>query len=223
MTGKNFRVRKGSAAARQPRCVPKWIKPVLITVALCLLLLFLVDRGFRPMLEEFALTQAKFLAVTTINSSIDEELKNYPVSYEELVHITRDNSGAITSLEMDPAAMNDISSRLTLAANAALSTMPLQKVSIPVGTVLGWQMLTGRGPLIHFYIQPASYVESSFISTLEGAGINQTQHKVILRMTVVVETFAAGYHISQTVISDMVLAQTVIVGDVPNFFYSPAN
>ncbi len=189
-----------------------------VVLGLCGLLLACVDRAFGPVIREFALVQAKYLAVTTINQACNEELAANPVSWQQLTGVTRDASGAVTAVELNSAAANDVSARLTLAANAALERMSLKKVRIPLGTVLGSNFLAGRGPLVSFYIQPASYVESSFLSSLEGAGFNQTMHNVVLRMTVVVETFSAGYHTSQTVISDMILAQTVIVGDVPDFY-----
>lgn len=198
--------------------MPVWARCLAAAGLLCAAALFFFERAFSPLLREFAYTQAKLLAVTTINRAVDEEMAAHPVSYEQLVHITRGGDGAVTSLELDPAAMNDASSRLTLASNAALSQLELQKVRIPIGTVLGWQLLAGRGPGVTFYIQPASYVESSFVSTFEAAGINQTEHRVVLRLFVEVETFVGGFHVRQPVESDVVLAQTVIVGAVPDFY-----
>lgn len=219
MTGKNFR-RRIKKKKRRPMRRLLWYGCTVL--AMCAALLVLVDRAYGPVVREFAKVQAKYLAVTTINQACNEELAAYPVSWQELVQVTRDASGAVTAVELNSAAANDVSARLTLAANAALEQMRLKKLQIPLGTVLGSNWLAGRGPLVGFYIQPASYVESSFLSSLEGAGFNQTMHNVVLRMTVVVETFCSGYHTSQTVVSDMILAQTVIVGDVPDFYTGAA-
>ncbi len=231
MTGKGHRTwhgyRRGRGGStprtkqgkKQPnRVLRRLLWYITAVLALCAVMLALIDRSFGPVVREFAQVQAKYLAVTAINQACNQELTAHPVTYQELVRVTRDASGAVTSVELDPAAANDVSARLTLASNAALEQMRSKKVRIPLGTVLGSNYLAGRGPQIAFYIQPASYVESSFLSSLEGAGFNQTMHNVVLRMTVVVETFSAGYHTSQTVISDMILAQTVIVGDVPEFY-----
>ncbi|MBQ8610944.1 MAG: sporulation protein YunB [Oscillospiraceae bacterium] len=236
MTGKSAgrSMRRYSAAGYRPAASKQMRKKqpsrfkrrlfvfILTVLFLTAALLAAIDRAFGPVIREFALVQAKYLAVTTINQACNEELAAWPVSYQQLAKVVRDSSGAVTSVEVDPAAVNDVSARLTLAANAALERMSLKKVRVPLGTVLGSNFLAGRGPLIGFYIQPASYVESSFLSSLEGAGFNQTMHNLVLRMTVVVETFSAGYHTSQTVISDMILAQTVIVGEVPDFYAGTA-
>ncbi len=218
MTGKN-RPKSYSLRSQRRHCrIPRWGRRLLAVLLLCGVLLLCVDRAFGPVVREFALIQAKFLAVTTINAAIDEELRQHPISYDDLVRVTRAADGAVHSVELDPGAANDVSSRLTLAANTALAQKMPRRVHIPIGTVLGLQALAGRGPAVTFYIQPASYVESSFLSSLSGAGFNQSLHNVVLRMTVVVETFSVGYHTSQTVVSDMILAQTVIVGDVPDFY-----
>ena len=236
MTGKSagHSVRQYSAAGYRPavskqmrrkqpsRFARRLFVFMLAVILLAAALLAAIDRAFGPVIREFALVQAKYLAVTAINQACNEELSAWPVSYRQLATVVRDSSGAVVSVEVDPAAVNDVSARLTLAANAALERMSLKKVRVPLGTVLGSNFLAGRGPLIGFYIQPASYVESSFLSSLEGAGFNQTMHNLVLRMTVVVETFSAGYHTSQTVISDMILAQTVIVGEVPDFYAGTA-
>ena len=187
-------------------------------LALCAGMFLLFDRAFAPQLREMAAMQAKFLAVTTINRAVDEELRQHPVTYAQLSEVSRLRDGKISAVQVDPAAANDVSSRLTLAANAAISEALPRRVGIPLGTVSGIQMLTGRGPTVWFLIQPVSYVESSFLSTLESAGFNQSMHSLILRMTVTVETFCVGYHTTQQVISDVILAQTVIVGDVPDFY-----
>ncbi len=216
MTGKNKSRRR---PMRMPRTrMPRWLRRGLAVLLLCGALLLCIDKAFGPVIQEFALMQAKFLAVTTINAAIDEQLRAQPISYDDLARVSRGADGSVLSVELDPGAVNDVSSRLTLAANAALARRLPRRVSIPIGTVLGLQSLAGRGPAVTFYIQPASYAESSIISTLDGAGFNQSLHNVVLRMTVVVETFSVGYHTRQTVVSDMILAQTVIVGDVPDFY-----
>ncbi len=213
MTGKNRTARRP-----QRRRIPRWSMRLLAVLLLCGVLLLCVDRAFGPVVREFALIQAKFLATTTINAAIEEELRQHPISYETLVRVSRAADGTVQSVELDSGAANQVSSRLILAANAALTQKMSRRVQIPVGTVLGLQLLAGRGPAVTFFIQPASYVEATVLSTLSGAGFNQTLHNVVLRMTVVVETFSVGYHTSQTVTSDMILAQTVIVGDVPDFY-----
>ena len=218
MTGKTFRHRAQKKKRQRRRLF--WYSCAVL--AMCAVLLALVDRAYGPVVREFAKVQAKYLAVTAINQACNAELAAYPVSWQELVQVTRDASGAVTAVELNSAAANEVSARLTLAANAALEQLRLKKVRIPLGTVLDSNFLAGRGPSVGLYIQPASYVESSFLSSLEGAGFNQTMHNVVLRMTVVVETFCSGYHTSQTVISDMILAQTVIVGDVPYFYTGAA-
>ncbi len=223
LTGKGGRVPSiFMRCKKRGRIIPPLLRRLLAILLLCAGLLLAVDRAFGPVIQRFALVQAKFLAVTSINQSIDDELRAHPVSYDDLAHVQRRSDGSVLSVELDPGAVNDLSSRLTLAANAALAQEMPRKVQIPLGTVLGLQMLAGRGPMVTFFIQPASYVESSFLSSLEGAGFNQAMHNVVLRMTVVVETFSLGYHTSQTVISDMILAQTVIVGEVPDFYTQTA-
>ena len=84
--------------------------------------------------------------------------------------------------------------------------------------MLGWQLLAGRGPDIHLQIVPASFVESEVVDTLESAGINQTQHRVCIRFTVEMSAILPGYSTSVDVTDEVCVAQTLIVGQVPEFY-----
>ena len=143
MTGKGL---WRSVKKKKRRPLRRVLRYAFAVLVMCAVLLAAVDRAYGPVVREFAKVQAKYLAVTTINQACNAELAAYPVSWQELVHVTRDSSGAVTAVELNSAAANDVSARLTLAANAALEQLCLKKVRIPLGTVLGSNFLAGRGP-----------------------------------------------------------------------------
>ena len=114
--------------------------------------------------------------------------------------------------------MNRMKARLTEAVSNRLMSLENQDVAIPLGTLLGWQLLAGRGPEVHLQIVPASFVESNVVDTLETAGINQTQHRVCIRFTVEMSAILPGYSTSVEVADEVCVAQTLIVGQVPEFY-----
>jgi hypothetical protein len=63
------------------------------------------------------------------------------------------------------------------------------------------------------------YFESSFVH----AGINQTLHQVHMYVLVDVAVLVLGRTVIFTVESDVVVAETIIVGDVPDTFFQGGN
>ena len=124
----------------------------------------------------------------------------------------------VTSVQTDAAAINRVKSQLTNAVSTRLAMMELEEVEIPIGTLLGWQIFAGRGPTIRFQVVPASFVESNITSTLESAGINQTQHKILMDFTVEMSAIIPGYTTSVEVNTQVSIADTLIIGAVPQFY-----
>ena len=60
--------------------------------------------------------------------------------------------------------------------------------------------------------------DATFSSTFSHAGINQTLHKLTMEVSVDVAVLVLGETSSFTVNSEVVVAETVIVGEVPNTF-----
>ena len=125
-----------------------------------------VDSQLRPVVETMAQYQCRVVSVIAINEAVMDELEK------------------MGNVELDSVEMNRLKARLTEAVSNRLTGLENQDVAIPLGTLLGWQLLAGRGPDIHLQIVPASFVESEVVDTLESAGINQTQHRVCIRFTV---------------------------------------
>ena len=118
--------------------------------------------------------------------------------------------------------VNRLKTRLTNAVANRLLSVPKQDVSIPLGTLLGWQIMAGRGPDIPLQVVPASFVESTIVDSLETAGINQTQHRIFIRFTVEMSAILPGYSTEVIVENEVCVAQTLIVGKVPQVYASGA-
>ena len=65
---------------------------------------------------------------------------------------------------------------------------------------------------------PKGYADAVFISEFTDAGLNQTLHRMIMRTTVSVTAFIPMYSVQTDVSGDFLIAETVIVGNVPESF-----
>ncbi|MBQ1238053.1 MAG: sporulation protein YunB, partial [Oscillospiraceae bacterium] len=58
------------------------------------------------------------------------------------------------------------------------------------------------------------------LQQFQSAGVNQTQHRIYLQLNVEIEAMIPGFSAKTSVQTQVELAQTVIVGEVPQFYAS---
>ena len=87
-----------------------------------------------------------------------------------------------------------------------------------MGSLFLPEFLSGKGPAIPVHILAIRNSDANFVSHFSQAGINQTLHQLIMLVSVDVAILVLGQTSSFTITSEVVVAETVIVGSVPNTF-----
>ena len=160
-----------------------------------------------------------------ILASVLSVIKESGLSYGELCQISYDENGKIASMVYDTVELNRLLSVLELTATDALSGKQ-NTVSLPLGTLIGTELLSGRGPNIPLRISALGYVQAACSSEFSSAGVNQTQHRIVVTMTATVNVYVPFYTDNFTVTREFFIAETILVGEVPNALlgsYSIAN
>lgn len=178
----------------------------------------LVDMRVRPIIEKTAAYQSKVLATRIINDTVYSELENGDYGYDELVSVTYNSDNTVSTIESNMVSINRIKARITKSINDELAKIDQHDLSLALGTVSGFTSLYNQGPLIPVRVQPEGYVETALISDFQSAGINQTLHRILLTVNVDISAIIPGYTASATVETTFVIAETVIVGDVPGAY-----
>lgn len=180
--------------------------------------LVLVDMRVRPIIEKTAAYQSKVLATRIINDTVYFELENGDYEYDDLVTVTYNSDNSVSAIESNMVSINKIKAKITKSVNDELTRIDQHDLSLALGTVSGFTSLYNQGPLIPVKVQPEGYVETSLISAFQSAGINQTLHRILLTVNVDISAIIPGYTASATVETTFVIAETVIVGDVPGAY-----
>ena len=79
-------------------------------------------------------------------------------------------------------------------------------------------LLAGRGPDVHIKVLSVGSPTAEFENRFTDAGINQTKHQILLNVDVNVQMLMPGYTRTITVSSTLSVAETVIVGSVPETY-----
>ena len=74
-------------------------------------------------------------------------------------------------------------------------------------------------PKIDIKTVPAGSVDVKFKSEFISTGINQTKHSIILEVSTSVVVLAPFYTSTETFVNSIVVAETIIVGEIPSSYY----
>jgi sporulation protein YunB len=168
------------------------------------------------MIQKAGEFHCRVTATRIINTAITGELDD--LTYAELIHLRRDEAGNVLSVESNMLNINRFKARVTELINAEITAIEGSELKLPIGTISGVNLLYGRGAGIPVRLSPRGSAGVNMTSEFTSAGINQTLHKVILTVSVDISAIVPGYTHSVRVETEFIVAQTVIVGTVPESY-----
>ena len=191
-------------------------------IVLCLLLFFgwVAVRSVMYLRElscDMVLSDAVDLMTLCVNDTINRTLAGRDYGYDYFVTIDRDESGAVTAIKANMARINALSSELLSDIVEAADRGELS-LSIPIGNILGSSLLLGKGPDIPVDITLLTSSRVDFKNELSAAGINQTKHEMKLDVVVDIDVVLPWRTVSTQVVTEILIAETVIVGEVPQTY-----
>lgn len=189
---------------------------LLLILLIVVLVLFAMNQKLKPIMELISENEARVCATQTIQKTVSEELETGEITYNDLVDIQRDENGKILAISSNMILMNELKSSLLMKVQDKLGDYSHQSIGIPIGTLTGSELLHGWGPEIPLRVTLAGNVNADFESLFESAGINQTKHTISLNIHVELYTFILGVDGTIEVNTDIPVAETVIVGEVPD-------
>ncbi len=190
----------------------------LLLLVLCLAVFFLFRSRYRDIIRELAETQVKNTTSDLTNDAIARQISDGIIQYDRIVFFEKDLDGRITALKTNMSEVNRLKTDILNIINDEILTLDTSDIGIPLGSLFFPELLSGKGPAIPVHILSIRNSDASFSSNFVQAGINQTLHQLIMVVSVDVAVLVLGQTGSFTVTSEVVVAETVIVGDVPNTF-----
>lgn len=193
-----------------------WFLFVLLVVAGMVFLMF--RSRYREVIRELAETQVKNTTSDLTNDAIAKQIANGVIQYDRIVYFEKDLDGRITALKTNMSEINRLKTDILNIINDEILALDTSDIGIPLGSLFLPEFLSGKGPAIPVHILSIRNSDATFSSQFSHAGINQTLHQLTMEVSVDVAVLVLGQTSSFTVNSEVVVAETVIVGDVPNTF-----
>lgn len=191
---------------------------LLIFLLLAVICFFALRSRYRLVIRDLAETSVKNATSDLSNEAIAEQIAKGTIQYDRIVYFEKDLNGRITALKTNIGEVNRLKTEILRCINERIIALDTSDIGIPLGSLFLPELLSGKGPAIPVRILSIRNSEASFSSQFSHAGINQTMHQLIMEIDVDVAVLVLGETGSFSVKNEVVVAETVIVGDVPETF-----
>lgn len=201
-------------------CRGRCLRRIVLLTAVCLLIgcVLYFNAQLRPMLASLATTRVSNAVNRIVSEAVNEAVENGSIQYEQLISYEKDNEGRITALHSNMAAFNRLQSEILDIVLARIDQVSARELSIPIGSLTGISLLAGRGPRISVRMESVGSSSARFQNEFTSAGINQTKHRIVLEIDVSVSILLPGFSTATQVSNAVTVAETVIVGSVPESY-----
>ncbi len=190
----------------------------LVCISLSAVLLFIYfQRNVTRVL--ISISEATMRASTTVavNDAVYYTLSD-EMRYDDLVSITRDDTGQIVAVAANPLKINKIARDTASISQSNLKNLSLNGIPVPLGALTGIEAFAGLGPSIQFRIIPVSSVSCDFSSTFESVGINQTKHSIYLNVIADISIVMPSRTENFAVLTEILVGESIIVGSIPDTY-----
>ena len=195
------------------------LRLIIITLVIAILGLVFFRIKYNSAIRALAETQVINTTSDLINDAIDRQIEDGKIQYDRMVYFEKDLDGRITALKTNMSEVNRLKTDILNLINDEILALTTDDLGIPLGNLFLPEFLSGRGPSIPVQILSISNSDASFSSNFSEAGINQTLQQMNMHVSVDVTVLVLGQTNSFTVSSQVIVAETIIVGDVPNTYF----
>lgn len=196
----------------------KWKLKLVIIVVLIIIGFEWITTLIKPSLIALCKVKSESLANSISSKAVQEVMGG--IGYLDLISLDRDESGNILALRANVIEMNKISSEISSLISEKFSALEDIYIKIPIGNFTGNELLAGRGPKIVVKIVPVGTVSTDYKTEFISTGINQTRHRIYLEIKSKMTIVAPFTNKTVQVVNSVDVAETVLIGDVPNTFYN---
>lgn len=196
----------------------KWLRRLIILLIVLGAAFLMLRSRYREVIEELAQTQVKNSTSDLTNDAIAKQIANGSIDYDRLVYFEKDLDGRITALKTNMSEVNRLKTDILNTINDEILALDTSDIGIPLGSLFLPELFSGKGPAIPVHILSIRNSDANFVSYFSQAGINQTLHKLTMVVSIDVSVLVLGHTSSFSMSSEVVVAETIIVGDVPQTF-----
>lgn len=171
-------------------------------------------------MRQLVVTQAENTMSTVVNEIVNRQIASGEINYDRMICLEKDGSGRITALRTNMSEVNRLKTEILATMNAEIEDISVGKLDIPIGNFFLPELFSGKGFRLPVRILSISTSDASFENEFLEAGINQTLHQLRMNIYVDLSVMTPTGAVKTQIETDVVIAETVIVGIVPESYFS---
>lgn len=201
------------------RWLQRFIRTILLCVVAAVAVLIFFRIRYHDAIRTLSETQVKNTTSDLINDAVDTQIETGNIRYDRMVYFEKDLEGRITALKTNMSEVNRLKTDILNLINDEILAMDTSDIAIPIGSLVLPELFSGKGFGIPVQILSIRNSDASFHSYFTEAGINQTLQQLTMDVSVDVAVLVLGKTESFTVSTQVVVAETIIVGQVPDTYF----
>lgn len=164
----------------------------------------------------FAKSQAVWTATKIANQTVAQVLQDYAEACADAIVVIYDGGQKVSSVNTNTSVVNLVRTAITDRTITAIEQFSSLSVSLPIGSLLGWDWVSGFGPMITFPVSFTATVLSDVSSALVAEGINQSMYRVLVHLEISLYVVTPGGRSTVGAKMSYPMAETVLLGEVPD-------
>lgn len=218
-----FKPRRRRIHIKAKRYFPKSKKHAITYRLICVFLIFailfiLIDIPIRPVVKENSKYIVKNEVTIIINECVADYISKNKITYGDLISVTVNDKSEVTAISTNTININKLKSEITNAIATDLKDNKGEKIRVSLGNLFDSYILDHIGVEFQVKLTDYGFIETDIISNFKSTGINQTMHSLKLKIRVDVNINVGTLYQTETVKTEILLAETVLVGNVPELY-----
>ncbi len=123
-------------------------------------------------------------------------------------------------MNLNVTNVNKICTDISILLQESLDNKNNTRFNVRLGSLTGSKLLIGRGPNVEIIMETAGDIETNIESEFLSAGINQTLHKIYIDIRCHINLLTAYKDTKEEISVQVLLAEAVIVGNIPDAYYN---
>lgn len=172
---------------------------------------------FGNLTTQMAVSDATDIVTKAVNDSINEVIGRGVYGFDYFITLEKDADGNVTAISSDMAHINTLSTEILNSVIESTDNGVIE-INIPAGNLSGLNLLLNKGPDVKVDIIMLTSSRVDFRNEVVSCGINQAKYQLVLEVTIDIDILVPWGTESATTVTEVIVADTVVVGKVPDTY-----
>lgn len=166
---------------------------------------------------QMAVSDATDIVTKAVNDSINEVIGRGVYGFDYFITLEKDADGNVAAISSDMAHINTLSTEILNSVIESTDNGVIE-INIPAGNLSGLNLLLNKGPDVKVDIIMLTSSRVDFRNEVVSCGINQAKYQLVLEVTIDIDILVPWGTESATTVTEVIVADTVVVGKVPDTY-----